>query len=76
MCALDRFQPLGYWLSGLTLPALRLIASLSICLKKGKGKLIISTLVVLISLSSKLQKGGVPATPSGTATLLRLNTSY
>ena len=23
-----------------------------------------------------LQKGGVPATPSGTATLLRLNTSY
>ena len=24
----------------------------------------------------QLQKGGVPATPSGTATLLRLNTSY
>ena len=29
-----------------------------------------------ILLKTVLQKGGVPATPSGTATLLRLNPSY
>ena len=28
------------------------------------------------SLKGKLQKGGVPATPSGTATLLRLSPNY
>ena len=32
---------------------------------------------VVLSLSSEsLQKGGIPATPSGTATLLRLSPSY
>jgi len=51
------------------------LQSLYNILKKGKGKQFVFQQIIIWS-TSKLQKGGVPATPSGTATLLRLNTSY
>ena len=54
-----------------------LAAHAAVFLKKTSGSPKTEILVhQSVKLSGRLQKGGVPATPSGTATLLRLSPSY